>query len=88
MAKSKWPRHGLPLPIITEPFGPVPGAMAHTVVSGADRHRLGAADPTYPGLADKIPGLRHPLGFGRVSAGPGPVGQLSRVGTQFKPNPY
>ena len=32
-AKSKWPRHGLPLPIITEPRSPVPEATAHSVGS-------------------------------------------------------
>ena len=34
-AKSKWPQHGLPLPIITEPHSVVPGATAHSVGPGA-----------------------------------------------------
>ena len=64
-AKSKWPRHGLP----------VPGATAHLVSSGAGRHRLGAADPTYPGLAQRQQntGIKTPtlVEFGRGSGFPG-----------------
>ena len=44
-AKSKWPRHRLPLHINMEPCSPVPGATAHSIGPGAGRHRL--ADPTY-----------------------------------------
>ena len=43
-AISKWPRHGIPLPVITEPRNLVPGATALSVGPGAGRHRLGAAD--------------------------------------------
>ena len=55
-AKPKWPRHGLLLPIIMELRSPVPGATAQLVGSGAGHHRQGAANPTYPGLADRMPG--------------------------------
>ena len=30
-ARSKWPQHGLLLPVITEHRSPVPGATAHSV---------------------------------------------------------
>ena len=65
----------------------------HSVGSGAGRHRLGAADPTNPGLAqcELNAGIKTPtrLKFGRVfGIFMGPVGQLPRVGTQFEPDPY
>ena len=77
---------------ITEPHSPVPGATAHSVGSGACRHRLGVAGPTYPGLAQRRQnaGIKTPtrVEFGRVSGFPGSSGQLPRVGTQLERDPY
>ena len=91
-AQSKWLRHELPLPIIMEPRSPVPVATAHVLGPGAGRHRLGVADLTYPGLAQRRQnaGIKTPtrVEFGMIPGFPGPVGQLPRVRTQFKPNPY
>ena len=63
-AKYKWPRHGLPLPIITAPRSPVPGTMTHLIGSGAGRHRLERQTQRTWDLpsADRMLGLRHPLG--------------------------
>ena len=91
-AKSKWPRHGLHLPVITEPHSLLPGATAHSVGPGAGRHRLGAADPTYPGLAKlrQNAGILPPNQEGSAGV-PGfsrPAGPSQQVGTQFEPDPY
>ena len=64
----------------------------HSVGSRAGRHGLGAAGPTYPGLAqrqqnDGIKTLTR-VEFGRVSGFPGPSGQLPRIGTRFAPDQY
>ena len=91
-AKPKWPRHGLPLPIIMEPCSPVVGATVQLVGSGAGRRRPGAANPTYSGLSQRPQNAtiktHTRVDFGRASRFPGPDGQLPRVGTQFEPDPY
>ena len=61
-----------------EPRSPVPGATAQLVGSGACRRRQGAANPTYPGLAQRR----------QISGFPAPDGHLPKVGTQFEPDPY
>ena len=91
-AISKWPRHGLPLPIISEPRSPVTGATANLGGPGVGPRRLGATAPIFPELTQcrRNAGIKTPtqvelerdLGF------PGPGGQLPRGGTQFEPDPY
>ena len=75
-----------------EPRSPVLGATAHSIRPGAGQHRLGVADPMYPGLAQcrQNAGIKTPtrVEFGGISGFTGPVGQLPRVGTQFESDPY
>ena len=91
-ARSKWPRHGLPLLVITEPRSLVPGATAHSVGPGAGRHRLGAADPTYLGLAKRrqTAGIFPPNreGPARVPGFSGPAGPSQHIVSQLEPDPY
>ena len=89
-ARSKWPQHGLPLPVIKEPCRLVPGDTVLSVGPGAGRHRLGATDPTYPGLAKRRqkagilpPNLEGSTGVPEFS---GPAGQ--HVASHFEPVPY
>ena len=58
-ARPKWPRHGLLLPSILEPLGQLSDATAQLVGSGDGRRKQGAANPTYPGLAQ----LRYNVGI-------------------------
>ena len=70
----------------------MPGATALSVGPGAGRHRLGAADPMYPGLAKRrqkagiLPPNRE--GFAGVPEFSGPTGFSQHVGSQFEPDPY
>ena len=49
-ARPKWPRHGLPLPTISEPRSPVTGAMANLGGPGVGLRRLGVTALTYAEL--------------------------------------
>ena len=75
-----------------EPRSQVSGATAQIVGSGAGCRRQGAANPKYPGLAQRRQnaGIKTPtrVDFGKASGLPSPDGQLPRVGTQFEPDPY
>ena len=63
-ARPKWPRHGLPLPIILEPRSPVTGAMTNLGGPGVGLRRLGVTAQLTRNLSsvDGMPGLRHPRG--------------------------
>ena len=50
-AKSKWPGHGLSLPLDTEPRRQPSGAAEHMAGPGMARRRQGVAKSTYLGLA-------------------------------------
>ena len=91
-ARSKWPRHGMPLPIISKPRSPVRGATANLGGPQVSLRRLGETAQIFPELTQRRreSGIKTPtwvelvrdLGF------PGPGGQLPRGGTQFEPDPY
>ena len=89
-AKPKWPRHGLPLPIIMEPRSPVPGATAQLRGSGAGRCRQGAANPTAPTrpapteYRDKDP---HSCGFLKGFRIPGPGWTVAESGDTVRARP-
>ena len=89
-ARSKWSRHSLSLPIISEPRSPV--TMANLGGSGVDLRGLGATAPIFPELTQRRwnAGIKTPtrVELERDLEFPGPGGQLPRVGTQFEPNPY
>ena len=53
VAKPKWSRHGLSLPLIPELRRQLPGAGAQPVGSGDGRCKLDTFDPTYPGLIQR-----------------------------------
>ena len=87
-ARSKWPRHGLPLPSILEPRSPVTGATANVGGSGADR-----PGPDFFRSFNKrrqSAGVETPtrVDLERNRDFPGPGGQLLGDGTQFDSNPY
>ena len=92
-AKTKWPRHGLPLPRTPEPCRKVLGAGARPVGSGDGRRKFGMSNTSYPGLAQRRPnaGIQQTkLTPDRFTFGlPTPVllspdRQLPGVGTQFE----
>ena len=64
-AKPKWPRHGLPLPIILEPHRQPSGATTQLVGSGDGRRRQGLANLAYPGLTQlrQNAGIKTPVRF-------------------------
>ena len=86
-ARSKWPRHGLPLQSILEPRSPGMGDSANVGESGADRRRFGA-----PGLIfSEFQQRRQSAGrvdLERNRDFPGLGGQLLGDGTQINSNPY
>ena len=47
-ARSKWPRHGLPLPSIVEPRSPLTGDTANLGGSEVDRRGLVVTAPNFP----------------------------------------
>ena len=89
---SKWPRHILPLPIISEPRSPVTGDTVNLGGPGMDLRRLGTTAPIYPELTQhrRNAGIKTPtwVELERDLEFSGPGGQLPRVGTQFEPDPY
>ena len=52
-ARSKWPRHGLPLLSILEPRSPATGATANLGGAGVDRRGLGMTVPILPELTQR-----------------------------------
>ena len=79
-ARSKWPRHGLPLP------SPVTGATANVGGSGADRP--GPDFFVVSTSADRVLESPTRVDLERNRDFPGPGGQLLGDGTQFDSNPY
>ena len=91
-ARSKWPRHGLPLPSILEPRSPGTGAMANVGESGADRRGFGATGQIFSEFQQRrqSAAVETPT---RVDLEmhwdfPGLGGQLLGDGTQTNSNPY
>ena len=85
-ARSKWPRHGLPLLSILEPRSPGTGATANVGESGADRRGFGAPGLFLSELQQhrQSAGIESPtwVNLGRHRDYPGLGGQLLVDGTQ------
>ena len=91
-ARSKWPRHGLPLPSILAPRSPGTGATANVGESGADRRGFGVPCPFVPELQQgrQSAGIVSParVDLERHQDIQGLGEQLPGDGTQTNSNPY
>ena len=91
-ARSKGPRHGLPLPSILEPRSPGTGATANVGESGADQRGFGAPGSIFSEFQQRrqSAGIETPMrvDLGRHRDFPGLGGQLLGDGTQTNSNPY